>query len=390
MRRLKEKERGVALLMVLIMLALVGSVAADFQFNSRVDLQLALNARDELQAEYNALTALRMRAMLLKHSRQLQRAIDGLLGSLLGGAEGGMKIPVGQILEAIPIECSLLSAIAKKSGVEAIAAEGAVEGETDELFQGECTATSESEHSKISINMLSNPTNRANSQVTSLLIGLLSDKRMERHFQEDDRNGTHAENPTDLAGAISDWIDGDNDQTGSTSSDEERFYGNLKDRYRPKNAPLDSLAELQLVHGIDDELWDVLRDNVSIYSDGTMIELATASDLNILIGLFASMRPGIGMDTAQQALGLFWAKLTELKKATFGFMPLNVGMLRTLITESGLDSVVDSNRIGQVFTDKSSTTWYTINATGRLGNATRRIRAVFQADEGQFYYMRIE
>ena len=44
-------------------LALLGSVVAEFQFSSRIDLQLALNARDELQAEMNALSALRMRAL---------------------------------------------------------------------------------------------------------------------------------------------------------------------------------------------------------------------------------------------------------------------------------------------------------------------------------------
>ena len=43
------------------LIALLGSIVADFQFNSRVDLQLAINARDELQAEYNAMTAMRLR-----------------------------------------------------------------------------------------------------------------------------------------------------------------------------------------------------------------------------------------------------------------------------------------------------------------------------------------
>src|SRR5688572_865028 len=117
MKKQRTQQRGVALLMVLILIAMLGAVVADFQFNSRVDLQLAINARDELQAEYNALTALRMRAMLLKHSRMLQRVIDSLLGAL-GGAEGGIKIPIGQILESVPVECSLLSAIAKKGGAE--------------------------------------------------------------------------------------------------------------------------------------------------------------------------------------------------------------------------------------------------------------------------------
>ena len=64
--RRDPRQRGVALLMVLLLLALLGSVVADFQYNSRIDLPLALTARDEVQAEYNALAALKVRAMLLK------------------------------------------------------------------------------------------------------------------------------------------------------------------------------------------------------------------------------------------------------------------------------------------------------------------------------------
>ena len=372
--------------MVLILVTLLGSVVADFQFNSRVDLQLALNARDELQAEYNAMTALRVRAMLLKHSRQIQRAVDGLLGGLLGG-DTPMKLPIGQVLEMIPVECGLLSAIARKSE-DPFADEGDVP-EEEAFFQGECMATSTSEHSKISLNMLANPTNRAGGQVTTLLLGLLSDQKFEHHFQEDDRNGVHAESPEELVGAITDWIDGDEDQAVSAASDESRHYGNLRDHYRPKNAPFDSLGELQLVHGIDDDLYELLRDNVSIYNDGTQIELGTANDITIVIGLFAARHDGVAFQ--EGTLGIFMHMLQEARSlGAMGMAPLNVALLKSLVIEAGLEAYIDTNKLSQVFTDKASTTWYTIEAQGRRYNASRRIRAVFQANEGQFYYMRIE
>ena len=67
----------------------------------------------------------------------------------------------------------------------------------------------------------------------------------------------------------------------------------------------------------------------------------------------------------------------------------NVVTLKELLLMH-MGSFVDVNKVGQVFTDRASTTWYTIEAQGRVGNASRRIRAVFQAREGQFYYVRME
>ena len=67
-QKLPRDQRGIALIMVLSLVALVATVISDFQYNSRVSYQLAINARDELQAEYNALSAMRMRALLLKQS----------------------------------------------------------------------------------------------------------------------------------------------------------------------------------------------------------------------------------------------------------------------------------------------------------------------------------
>src|SRR4051794_24845374 len=97
--RRRRVERGVALLVVLSTLALVTSVVADFQFNSRVDLQLAINARDEVQAEYNALSALRLRELLLRQGRAADTAIRGMMAAM--GVDAAMVPPMGQLLEMV-------------------------------------------------------------------------------------------------------------------------------------------------------------------------------------------------------------------------------------------------------------------------------------------------
>lgn len=293
---------------------------------------------------------------------------------------------MGQILEQFPVECGLMSAITKPVGAT-------LEGDaaSEDFFPGDCLATSSSEHAKIAINLLRNTINNRAQQVGMLLLGVLSDVKMRRHFEEDDRNGQHAESPLRLVNAITDWIDTDHTETG-TLGDEDRPYQFLKDPYRAKNAPFDSVAELQLVYGIDDELYSMLRDQVTIYNDDPAIELGTAPIERILYwGLPAAMVDGANPDqlvTALPALGQRLMMLRQIGGAGFGL--LNLQTLQLMIQEAGLSNIVDSRKLPLVFSDKSSTTWYTIEAQGRVANASRRIRAVFQASEGQFYHVRVE
>ena len=61
-----------------------------------------------------------------------------------------------------------------------------------------------------------------------------------------------------------------------------------------KNAPFDSLQELQLVHGMDDELYSLLKGHLSIYTQGTQIELSTAPlERIVFLGLPALLREGM-------------------------------------------------------------------------------------------------
>ena len=81
--------------------------------------------------------------------------------------------------------------------------------------------------------------------------------------------------------------------------------------------------------------------------------------------------------------------IMEMRMLGQGFAVLKVAGLVSMIEATGLSSIFDPTLVRQVFTDKSITTWYTIEAQGRVGNASRHIRAVFQAVTGKFYYVRI-
>src|ERR1700738_4000409 len=73
--------RGVALILVLTVIAILTSIGVDFSYNSRVSLKLAENARDGMRAYYLARSAVNLSRLLLHYQKQLDGA-----GAQLGGA----------------------------------------------------------------------------------------------------------------------------------------------------------------------------------------------------------------------------------------------------------------------------------------------------------------
>ena len=79
-----RNERGVALLIAIISIAILTVVATDFAYNTRVDLQMAANQRDEVRAYYLAKSGIGLSRMLLRFQKQLDSMPLSLPGVLSG------------------------------------------------------------------------------------------------------------------------------------------------------------------------------------------------------------------------------------------------------------------------------------------------------------------
>lgn len=98
----RRTERGVALLLVLVGIAVLALVANEVRYNSMVELRLATNQRDEVRALYLARSGIAMSRLMLRYQKQIDQMpipnfsgmLQGILGSnpglasLLGGAGG--------------------------------------------------------------------------------------------------------------------------------------------------------------------------------------------------------------------------------------------------------------------------------------------------------------
>src|SRR6185295_9039313 len=66
LRRPVPRQRGVALVVVTVTIAVLGAVVGEFSYNTRVDLEAAANARDQLRAEYLARSGIALSRLLIK------------------------------------------------------------------------------------------------------------------------------------------------------------------------------------------------------------------------------------------------------------------------------------------------------------------------------------
>jgi type II secretory pathway component PulK len=85
-----------------------------------------------------------------------------------------------------------------------------------------------------------------------------------RGMGEHEKSSDESLSPEEIAYAIADWVDGDEIRIADGGF-EDQYYNSLEDPYSSKNGPFDSVAEVQLVAGIDDRLYAAIKDALTVY-----------------------------------------------------------------------------------------------------------------------------
>ena len=69
-----------------------------------------------------------------------------------------------------------------------------------------------------------------------------------------------------ITDSILDWLDADD--LHHANGAEKDYYATLPEPYEPKNGPFESIEELTLVKGITPQIFELLRDHLTIYGSG--------------------------------------------------------------------------------------------------------------------------
>jgi general secretion pathway protein K len=280
-RRRRSARRGVALVLVLSSLSILAVMLAEFQEEASAELGSAMAERDALKAEYAARSAVNLSRLLIAAEPTIRKSL-ALLGAAMGGALP--QLPVWELAD------ELLGAFNDASGREAFSSLARVEldGATFELVVVD-------EDSKVNVNLPARGTPMAEQQTGEQILELIGSPEYDGMFEGRDDGGalnTRAE----VCGAIVDWTDPNQDQyacdpseTTSSVAPEDAYYERLPFPYERKNAAFDSLEELHLVRGVDDDFWSTFVDpdpedpgkrNLTVWGSGK-VNINTARPLTL-------------------------------------------------------------------------------------------------------------
>jgi general secretion pathway protein K len=222
--------RGVVLLLVLATIVLFTVMVVTFSADEGLDMQLAYNFRDSMQAQYIARSGVEAAIALLKKDDLAYDADDEDWAAFSEYALGASQY----------------------------------------LGANSITGNITDESGKFDLNSIAKQEDQL--------------KRMEQFKRLFDILGIDI-TPTELnelAAALRDWIDTDDDDGGNGA--EEKYYQSLEKPYHCKNAPLDSPEEILLVKGMKPEYYygtenyKGIKDYVTVNTGGT-INVNTASDI---------------------------------------------------------------------------------------------------------------
>ncbi len=391
----KTPQRGVTLLMVIVSIAILTAVAAEFAFQSRVDLELATHQRDALRAEYLAKSSIGLARMLLLFQKQLDRTTGALPGPLQG-----MNL---QLWRMAKLDCHLLQTVLPQGeGRRGKFATAGALGLDDQGriqyggFAGCFDARIEDEQEKLNVNALAGLQTGTAQGAVQRLYNLVSDKRFEFVFDREDSTRTRT-SPNDALIALKDWVDDDQTQSAlnitglgqvtvqNGFADEGALYARYTPRYQPKNAWFDSLGELFLVSGVNDRFMAAFGDRLTVYPDPNA-PLNVNSDDPLLIALAIRSIADPARPDPRLNDPVFLDGIVQKIRAAKLMMPMGLSVqdFTSIVQSTGIavnSSVTQRQGTGgttanSFLGDKSDT--YRIVATGQAGNVERRVVAVIR------------
>ncbi len=255
------RERGVAILVVVVTTAIIGATAADFAYTAQIELEAAINSRDQLRSEYLARSGMQLGQLLTA----VQDGLQGMLQMLPPEMRDAIVITdyAGFLAKALSGDSEAREGLGGLVGIDLRNVEGlgTPQGTNLDLVIA-------SEEGKFPINCGGGVNAYAQQQrnLYNLLYNLIRPQRYDRMFNTADRDGIVITRE-DLPTALIDWGDVDPlrfNPMGPASASEER-YDRGTDRYEAHNHYLDTVEEMLQVRGVSEDFWGAFGEMFTAY-----------------------------------------------------------------------------------------------------------------------------
>jgi general secretion pathway protein K len=387
----RTAERGAALLIVMVAVAVLTALAADLAYDSRVSLQIAANARNELQAGYLAKSGVTLGRLVLSFQREVDDAMS------IGATVPGMpSIPRPQLWKLAPVNSELAGGLFGGSPRSRPETDAAPAGPAAGTF----AVAIDNEARKVNAQLDGQTTGLLPAQVQAFW-SLVCDPRWDPLFDREDADGQRYSR-ADLLIHLHDWVDIDETTSALAASfapngcfialpqnpfengfgDENFPYDRGEDRYRAKNARMDSLDELYLVAGVGDAFMAAFGDAITVYLPRDEKQDVNTTDPQALLRFARRMadRP----DDPALLDATFLERLVKLvvDRTMSGMLAISPTDLADLVENAGVK--VNRNVLtgGQApFTGTSSI--FRLRSSGRAGDVTKTLDVVVRVEKMQ-------
>lgn len=280
--RRTNRRSGIALLVAVSTMLVLSVVVSELAYLSRVRFLVAYHQRDRAQAYWVANSGINIYQLILVADRQIGNQIagagidlpisslwemvpvlnTGLMRMLM--TAGGSSADVGDIEEEALDEFQQTGRVSDEIAEASREEEGSVFGRRNFLdFEGDFSAEVQDNESKVDINLFADESGPIqDSSTAQYLFALMSGEESEQWLL--DRNLDRWE----LIGNLRDWVDADDTRDGGRGGYEDALYNTLEPPYLSKNTRFDSIEEIRLVEGWQDDVFEQYGQYLTIFANG--------------------------------------------------------------------------------------------------------------------------
>lgn len=313
--------------MVMGAIAILTVMLAEFQDETSAELAAATAQRDGIQAEYIARSALNLSRLLIASEPTMRKAISPLFMMM---KRNPPQLPLWEFSDR------MLGAFNDQDGSSDFSRTAGVDmaqGKNLGMPNGRWELSIVDEDAKINMN-LGAANDIAHIRLAKEIIGLISPMQYDAMFQQSGGDGQFADR-FQTCQAIIDWADVDEQgfncdmrqlTAASSAGIEDSSYSLLPRPYRRKNAPYDSLEELHMVKGVNEDFWATFIDPspenpkkrvVTVWGQGA-INVNTANAQTLLAVVCSGALPDTPICTDPLQASTFLTGVTMARGITMG------------------------------------------------------------------------
>ena len=388
-RSLSRREKGVALLLVIVIIAIMLPIVFDMNYEARTEFMIAMNYKEKAETLVLAQSGITFAVTVF----DLQKQLESLMKSMGGGAGAGNF----ELWDIIPFDTALLRSFTQagpffdmedmndKEAMDKNAKEsdgGYTRAETgDPIFEfpGDFKLDFINEDQKINLNSI----NFGGQQtVIKMLESVIAPEEYDFIFEENTNRHEFVDR-IELVQNIVDWIDKDTERYTDNEKyagggAEQSLYDDFKPDYQTKNAGLDSIAELRMIYGVNDVIYRLISPNITIYSTGKInITKASSQMLESLIRAYATDK-ALGIFYDRNQMREFMGKIL-MRKTRDGWS--NAKDFVRSVKEEGVSL---SGSISKIITTKGRI--YRIRSVGSKNGVESWIEIVVDKKGNKYYY----